>query len=302
MGDTEAPTSAATTNQLEKEQRVLDKDAVEFVSVIAQYYALTGRLVDEGEAERELYYTPAEYEGFMNNPLVKAALVERGVITRELDSPTEGASPNNSLNLPVGRSKAVVTNGLKRRAENLTPKQLLVANTLLDTIDTRSEKKKLQDLRVSTATYQAWLNDPIFVDYITKRAELLLGPAQADAHLALIDKVKAGDVSAIKYYNDLVGRFSPTSSNGVNVNVGVSGSRSDFKALLFHILEIIQDEVDDPKAKIRIGERFKDLINKQSVAEALLGETEPIEIPKVAQARKLTPELQTLLERGDGYE
>lgn len=286
---TEAPTSEATTNQLEKEQKVLTEEEIEFVSVTTQDFFLSGKLMDEGIAEKDYFYTPEEFNGFMANPLVKAALIERGIISL----------------LPVGKEPAAgkqveLTGGLERRAKLLTPMQLIVANTILDTIDTRSEKKKLQDLRVSTATYQSWCADPVFRDYIVARAEKLLGPAQADAHLALVDQVKAGNLAAIKYYNDLVGRFTQD-SGGVNVNVGTNASKQDFKLLLFRILEIIQDEVDDPQAKIRIGERFKDLIAKATVADLLIGD-EPIETPRVAKSREMTPELQDLMNKGEGYE
>lgn len=285
---TEAPTSDATTNQLEKEQKVLNENEIEFVSVSAQDYFLRGRFFDEGEAVGEYEYTPEEYEKYLKNPLVVAALKERGVLTKELP--------------PVGKEVAVqLTAGLERRAKLLTAQQLIVANTLLDTVDTRSEKKKLQDLRVSTATYQAWCADPVFRDYVVSRAEKLLGQAQADAHLALIDQVKGGNLNAIKYYNEIVGRFTQD-HGGVNVNVGTNASKQDFKRLIFHILEIIQDEVDDPAAKIRIGERFKDLISKATVADMLAGDDDEIVVPQVAKARVLTPELQNLLDKGEGYE
>lgn len=292
---TEAPTSSATTNQLEKEEKVLNASEIEFVSVAAQDYFLRGKFFDELEAKNDYDYSEKEYAEFLKNDFVKAALVERGVITKELNGPPVGKD------LAVNSKTMELSGGLKRRAEMLTPKQLIVANTLLDTIDTRSEKKKLQDLGVSTATYQAWCADPVFRDYIVARAEKLLGPAQADAHLALVDQVKGGNLAAIKYYNEIVGRFAQD-HGGVNVNVGTNASKQDFKRVIFSVLEIIQDEVDDPQAKIRIGERFKDLIAKATLTDMLVGDSDEIIIPQVAKARELTPELQDLLDKGEGYE
>lgn len=284
--NTVAPTSAATTTQLEKERAVLNENEIEFVSTMHQHFTLTGKMFDEGEAVSDYYYKVDEYHKFLENPMVIAALRERGVITRSLP--------------PVGKELEKLSGGLERRAKLLTPQQLIVANMMLDTVDTRNEKKKLQDLGVSTATYQAWCQDPVFRDYLVARAERLLGIAQADAHLALVDQVKSGNIQAIKYYNELIGRFTQD-KGGVNVSVN-SGTRQDFNYVLHQILEIIQDEVDDPQAKIRIGERFKDLITKAKVADLLINGDDEIVVPQVAKARVLTPELQGLLDKGEGYE
>lgn len=116
----------------------------------------------------------------------------------------------------------------------LTPLQLLVANTMLDLSDNRSEKNKLKDLGIPSSKWQAWLRDPAFQNYLRTRAEAVLGDNLHESHLALVDRVKAGDVHAIKYFNELTGRYVPNATDKVDVN-----------AILMRVLEIIQKHVTD---------------------------------------------------------
>lgn len=293
--DTEAPTSEATKEALKDQLTgggVLSPDDLEFITIACQVHGETGKVLSVEQAVKDWHYTEAEYEAFMSNQKVVDALTERGVIESEhkvLINP----------NPPVGKSQ-VSDAKLERLKKALTPKQLLVANIMLDITDSRSDKKKLQDLGVATSTYQAWLNTKVFSDYLRQRAELLIGNSQHEALLSLLDKVKAGDTKAIQLYLEFTGRFT-SNVGGTTVNVGVQGTKSDFEAVLITILEIIQDEVHDYDTAVRISERFKAMINNKSVASQLLGHDEEIVIPEVRKSRTMTPELNQLT-KGAGYE
>lgn len=286
---TEAPTSQRTKDNLENVG--LTADELDFVNCLHQHTMIVGSLPDIETCINDYYYTEQEYETFMTSKAVTEALQERELLIRPDLEVTKKGKYVGLPSTPVG----------DRAAKMLSPRQLMVANFMLDINDTRSDKKKLQDLQVSTQTYQRWLSDPKFSNYLKERAEGLIGNVQHEALLALADKVKAGDVSAIKLYLEFTNRFT-SSSGGVNVNVGTGGTKADFQAVLVNILEIIQDEVDDPETIIRISERFKAMMQVQSVARQLLDNAEPIAVPEIAQNRELNPKLKELMNKGEGYE
>lgn len=161
----------------------------------------------------------------------------------------------------------------------LHPEQLAVANVLLDLTDTRARKKKLSDLGVSTAKYQAWLRDPHFQSYLKARAEALLGDSHHDADLALLDAVRSGNLNAIDYYNELTGRHVRPS------RTAAGGRGFDAQILISRIIEIIQEEVKDPQTQARLADRFDHLLAANAYAAGL---TNPE--PKAVTSKAPTPE------------
>lgn len=264
--------------------KALTEDELQFVTFMHQNYSLTGQVLSQASAEDLLGMTADEYEELMTDARVLAALDERGV-TLKVISPVGDSEE-------VGISNWVVQAQLK----SLTPAQLVIANTMLDLIDTRSQKKKLQDNGVSTATYNTWLKDPVFQSYLKERAEGMLGENQHEAHLALLDKVRMGDLKAIELYYEYQGIYTRASATQVNANqVAV-----DVQNLLVRIIEIINDEVDDPNTAARIADKFKGLMQARTIAGELV--QEQIHQPEIATARVITPELQAIMDKGAGYE
>lgn len=125
----------------------------------------------------------------------------------------------------------------------LTEQQLTAANVMLDLTDNRSRKKKLGDLGIPTQLWESWLSDPAFQHYIRERSERILGSNQHEAHLALIDRVKSGDISAVKYYNEITGRYVPNRGDSVDV-----------PSLLMRVIEIIQKHVSSNEEAALIAE------------------------------------------------
>lgn len=130
-----------------------------------------------------------------------------------------------------------------RNTEALTAEQLVLANTLLDLSDKRSERNKLKDLRIPTAKYTAWKKDPAFQSYMRQRAEATLGEALPDVHMALVDVAKRGDISGIKLYYEMTGRWSSKTVGELNIEF-----------LLMKIIEVIQRHVTDPEKLMAIAE------------------------------------------------
>lgn len=328
---TEAPTSGATEQNLEDKvtgrSEGLNADQMEFVTFMAQYFAVQGKLMEATEAVEKYHFEYDEFLDFMTNTKVSEALAERGIVTRGIstlkkvdqelkliessavgdeneirgDSNTSSVLGNVCSN--CGRSTSNSIQGLEVNQEEpgwkinaLTPQQLIVANIMLDLVDTRSEKKKLQDLGVSTLKYQMWLKDPVFNQYLVDRAESMMGESQHQALLALQDKVRMGDLPSIKLYLEMTGRF-------VQQTTAVAGTTpmADFKVMLTRLIEIISDEVHDPQVAGIISDRIQGLISANVVAGQLVASTQQeIIVPEVMPNRALTPRLQALMEKGEG--
>ncbi len=243
------------------------EQAQALVTLLAQHHAIYGELFTKEVGVTEYEFDRAFLDIAYESKLLVGALQERGI---EVDHYSfETSSESDSKTTPAYRSKA------------LTPQQLIVANTMLDLIDTRSQKKKLQDLNVTTATFNSWLRDPVFSAYLRDRAEALLGDSMHEAHLALLDKVRSGDTRAITLYYELTNRYVSQTQ--------VAPQQQAFNAqfLVTAIIDIINDEAD-PLTATRIVERLKNLATARTVAGELVDSySEPISAPTITPMRVL---------------
>lgn len=294
---TVAPTNENTHTQLEDKvtgkKEGLTEEELDFVNLVDQYFATKGKLLDRATAVQDLFFKGDEFDELLGAENIQAALVERGVLTR-------GKRLLRGGKVTDGVTETKLQPDLTWQQGVLSPLQLLAANSMLDLIDTRSQKKKLQDLGIPTGTYNKWLADPVFSQYLQDVAERMLGNHQHEAHLALLDKVGMGDVSAIKYYNELQGRFTEAKAGpgGSGSNIG------DVKSLLIKIFEVLQEEITDPELLVRIGERFNSMQQHQQAANNMVNAmTDDIVMPEIAKRRELSPKLAQMLERnGDDAE
>jgi hypothetical protein len=280
--ETEAPTNKGT---LESVLPKIPEHLLEFVTVVHQHMSMNGVILTKERAFIDWGYSEEEYNSLISNKLVIAALKER-----DIDVTSEVKKANALQGLENEQEE---TEG-EKRARALSPIQLLVANSILDLIDQRSYKKKLQDFGISTQTYQRWLRDKNFVTYLNTMSENLLGDAQYEASLALRDKVAAGDLSAIKFYMEYTGRHDVRpESNGTTVNINNGGEPKDIKGLLVKVLEIVTEECDGPTA-FRIAERMKEATAIHAMAMDL---SSNIVIPESAPMREMDEETKALLAR-----
>ena len=277
---TVAPTNQATLDQVVQKRSgpQLTPDQLDFVTLLHQHWELYGELLGSERGE-ELYKVPARtFTKHLSTEAVQEALGERGVNLRSIQ--VDSSNPSEAW-----------------RSSSLTPLQLVVANTMLDILDTRSDKKKLADMGVDTKKWNAWLRDPGFYSYIRNRAEGLLSNSHHEALLALTDRVRSGDLGAIKLHLEMTNRFVPkTDTNGISVD--------EVKNLITQMIEIVIDTVTNPAEAQEIAERMKGLIGARNTAHALVtGDVEDgIIIPTVAANRVITPELQSLMDAGVGMD
>lgn len=247
----------------------LSEFEIQLLTFLDQQYHLTGTLLTAEKAYEEYGIPVKDFEAAYNKPVFRDSLTERGVVFERI-------TPYGDTAQWIGKS--------------LTPIQLLAANSLLDLTDTRTNKKKLQDLGISTAKYNAWLKDPVFKDYLSARAKQLINDNEHEVDLALLDKVRAGDMKAISYYNEFTGRYVPERSKPQSQSGIINGI--DVQQILVRVIEIINEEVNDPKEILAISNRLRSLIGANNMANALmLGQDEPIEMPEVVQVREIPKEL-----------
>jgi hypothetical protein len=204
----------------------LNPKEYELLAYLEQEYLLHGAVPTKDSTLLAGVATSQLYDKSLKSASFRHAMLNRGITLRGLDGNAGGGI--------------------------LTEEQLVAANTMLDLTDNRSRKKKLMDLSVSSAKWEGWLRDPVFQSYIRTRAENILGDNIHESHLALVDRVKTGDINAIKYFNEITGRYVPNASDKADVN-----------AVLMMVLEVIQRHVRDPASLSAIGDELV-AIGKQS--------------------------------------
>jgi hypothetical protein len=116
--------------------------------------------------------------------------------------------------------------------------QLQVANMLMNIMDKRSLREKLQAANlpgVTPAQVGAWMRQPAFQAHLRRRAQVLYDDADVSANLALVKAIDAGDLKAVQLFLEMTGRYTPRSTVDVNIH-----------AVLARVVEIVSIHVRDP--------------------------------------------------------
>ncbi len=128
--------------------------------------------------------------------------------------------------------------------EELTPSQLAAILTASNFADERSLHEKLDELGIAVATYQAWLNDPVFQQAAENKAQQALKNIKPEAINQFTKKIAEGFWPAVKHYLDVTGTIQ-------------SNDAPQSEVLIKMLIEIIQEEVKDPEVILRIASRVK---------------------------------------------
>ncbi len=260
-----------------------------FVTLMVQHYMLNTSLPTVEAAEEDYGFTAEEFTSLLAKHHIIEALEQFGVNLGGYKRLEDGTVR------PTWQHKS------------LSALQLLTANQLLDLQDTRSHRKKLQELGVHTRTYNAWLRDPVFSSYLRDRAEAMLGDRQHDVHLALIDQATSGNIKAIEYFNELVGRYIKQPERVLTQ----SANNFDATAFIVRVIEVLTDEISDPQEAQRIAERLREIASQQSIAQGLapvgtitatgaVVNEYGIEVPQTVAVRELEGNLKTMTDAGAG--
>ena len=227
----------------------LNEQEYELLTFIEMEFSVNGFLPSKDLCCSTLNIKPVKYQAMYSQTRFQNALLARGI------------SP-----------QAVA--GLKHNGV-VTVQQMNVINTLLDKMDTRSDRKKLADMGVASQTYQGWCRDPAFNAYVTKRVEALFPNMVNEATRALGDNVTRGDMSAIKLVYEMTGRWSSKTVGELNV---------DF--LLMKVIETISKHVTDPIALEAIASDLSGFAQMPSPSATL--QPQPLALPSGVPGRPNT--------------
>ena len=128
--------------------------------------------------------------------------------------------------------------------EELTDQQRAAALTVMNMMDDRPIAQKLDELGILPATYYAWLNDPVFKNFVESMAENNKLNIRPHAVTEFTKKINQGDWNAIKYYLDVTGEFA-------------NSDAPQSEVLLRMLIEIIQKHVKDPAIIMAIANDIK---------------------------------------------
>jgi hypothetical protein len=180
----------------------LSPKELQFCSYIEQVWRLKGELPGyELVADRLGLVSHQEYERYWKSTDVREYLVGIGIDVAKIES---------------------------GRTEVLTPQQILCINTVLDPNDKRSDSRKFKELGITTKLWDQWKSDPAFAAYYRARIDKLIEGAE-EVDRTLYERARDGDVSAIKFYNELTGRYRPQEA----------ARGQDIRLLQLKIMEVI---------------------------------------------------------------
>lgn len=128
--------------------------------------------------------------------------------------------------------------------EELTPQQQAAAITVMNFADDRPIAVKLDELGVLPATYYAWLQDPVFNNFVNSKADQNKVNIRPTAVAEFTKKVNSGDWNAIKYWLEVTGEFS-------------NDDTPQSEVLIKMLIEIIQKHVKDPETIMAIAQDIK---------------------------------------------
>ena len=204
----------------------------ELLTLIEQEYSLTGEFVSKEAAVASLSFngrpfSQANYVAFLSNTAFQAALTNRGIrIPGAVDA--LGSQKQLAHTISVNGKEVAVT-------AVVTAEQMSAVATIMDRHDTRSDKKKLQDLGIPTQKWQTWQRDAAFSAYYRNRAESLFGDMLIDAPRALQQNIARGDLGSIKLVYEMTGRWSDKKRDDLPV---------DF--IIMKVLEVMQKYITVP--------------------------------------------------------
>lgn len=127
---------------------------------------------------------------------------------------------------------------------NLSNEQLAAILIVVDIHDRRSITAKLKSVGISSQTWQGWLRDKKFKEYLHSLSTKNFEDALHIAQQGLLSSVEKGDVNAIKYWNQLTGR---------EVNQETHNAR----VLISHLAQVVQTHVKDPATLMAIAKDFE---------------------------------------------
>lgn len=210
----------------------LNEEDIRVVAYLEQLFWETGLLATNERVSLDLNISIDKVKKCWKNPDFRQSLIARG------------------LDLNVDKSSRA-----------LEPRQVMAANIILNTYDRRSVREKLELVNVTPQQFAAWKRQPPFQAYLQTRSEEMLKAAGADANVGLVKSVESGDLTAIKFWMELTGKYNPK----LDVNINVEG-------LLARVVDVVARHVT-PEVMEAIANELEGVVNPTPVG--VVRELEP---------------------------
>lgn len=127
------------------------------------------------------------------------------------------------------------------------------ANLLLDHVDRRSKAAKLKSLGISSRQWNMWMKLPTCRQYFEREVdEVFKVITPIDSKQSLSRAVEAGDLNAIKYFNEFNGTYRPGQESLLNL-----------AAILAKVMEILVKYVD-PQVLPQVATELDHVIEAES--------------------------------------
>lgn len=143
----------------------------------------------------------------------------------------------------------------------LDPRQIMLANLLLNLHDRRSIREKLKIVEVSSQQYNAWMRQPQFTEFLRKRGEALFKNSDHEAYKSLVTAVGRGDINALKLFFEMRGIYQPRLQIDVNI-----------EAIMLRVVEVVSKYVTDPELLITIASELEDAMPQKSAVQRSITE------------------------------
>ena len=215
----------------------LTEEHVKVLSYVEQMFWETGYVPTNEKASRDLSIPMNRIGNMYKNNEFKAAAMSRGI----------DIAPDDS-------------------AKVLEPRQLLLANMLMNTLDKKSLREKLGQIGVSPQQYQAWRRQPAFQKYLQTRAEAVFKDSDTEAYLGLAKAVQAGDLNAIKFHMEVRGTYNPRIQVDVNI-----------EQVLVRIVDVVSQHVS-PEVMEAIGNDLDAVLGGANMPALEPAKKKPIDI------------------------
>lgn len=162
-----------------------------------------------------------------------------------------------------------------RSTATLSPKQLMVANIILNEHDRSSLKRKLELTGLTTSQFQAWMADPVFTAYLKAETDRRFKSTDIFAHQSLARLVIDGDLNAIKYYFDITNRHT-TQADQLNFHSILARmmevlARYVTPAVLSQIADDLDEIVSGPTPQLYAVPSPLEIIEVEEPEDAMLG-------------------------------
>jgi len=91
----------------------------------------------------------------------------------------------------------------KKCKSTLSPKQIQAAQMLANSVWSGNITELCEEIGVSCSTYYKWLDNSQFTDYVSSLIDKYADSELGSVWRALLEKIKKGDMSAIKLYFEM---------------------------------------------------------------------------------------------------